>query len=199
MSSLPEFAAPGAPPRHDGRPVVVLASGRQRVAARLLDFVIAAMVLMAPQLVLMGAVLRVDTYRMPDGLMITVVTATIVAMIWFWILLRIVRLVLWGCTVGQRIAGIRVVRMDDLRFPGWKQAFGRWAPVWGTWNDSGLGPWSDWFAYLRDKETRRCLHDRAANTVVVRAQRDEPAHRFALALTVPLGMAGLALGFLLIT
>ncbi|GAA4231673.1 hypothetical protein GCM10022254_29490 [Actinomadura meridiana] len=197
------FVHPGAapePPPGDGRPVVILASGRQRVAARLLDWVTVWLAMTAPYLLVMAMVLNVDSARMPDALLSTMIVTCMIAMVWAWALLRIVRLVLWGCTVGQRIAGIRVVGYDGLRFPGWKQAFNRWSPTWGGRNrSSGLGPWSDVHAYWKDQRTRCCLHDKAAGTVVVQAPVREPARRIVLAATLPLAALAVVLAFKLIT
>jgi uncharacterized RDD family membrane protein YckC len=202
VSSLPVFVRPGdapEPPPDDGRPVVVLASGRQRVAARLLDWVTVWLAMTAPYFLMLVLISSVDTTEVPDALMTALVATSMIAMVWAWMLLRIVRLVLWGCTVGQRIAGVRVVGYDGLKFPGWKQAFSRWAPTWGgRSSSSAMGPWSDVFAYWKDERTRCCLHDRAAGTVVVRAPQREPARRVALAAVIPLGMLAVVLAFVLI-
>lgn len=196
MSSEPLFVQPGAPPRTDGRPVPALASTEQRVAARLIDFVVVTFTLMALQLLLLGWTITGDV---TSEVMTAMAFAAVLAILWIWAFLRVFRLVMWGCTVGQRIAGIRVVRLDDLRYPSWKQAFSRWSPTWGGTTTSGNGPWSDLLAYRRDELTRRCLHDMRAGTVVIRAENAEPVHRAALAASIPILMAVLLLVFVLIT
>ncbi|MEU8803073.1 RDD family protein [Spirillospora sp. NPDC048819] len=202
MSSRPIFVEPGAPaptPGDGGGPVVVLASGRQRAAARLIDVAAVTLAMMAPQFLLIGGVIGVDGIGVSSDLMMVMAVAAMLAMIWLWMFLRVVRLVLWGCTVGQRIAGVRVIRLDDLRFPGWKEAFRRWQPTWGSHVSPGAGPWSDLLAYRGDERTRRCLHDRIAGTVVIRFAEAEPVRRAVLAATLPVAALATALGFLLIT
>ncbi|MFG2091409.1 MULTISPECIES: RDD family protein [unclassified Spirillospora] len=198
MSSPPIFVEPGAPSPGDGGPVIVLASGRQRAAARLIDVVAVAMAMMAPQSLLMGGIIGLDGHEIPAGLMMAMALAALLVMIWLCLFLRVFRLVLWGCTVGQRIAGLRVVRLADLRFPGWKESFRRWQPTWGSHVSPGTGPWSDLLAYRRDERTRRCLHDRAAGTVVIRFAGDEPVRRALLAATLPVMGLAIVPGFLLI-
>ncbi|TDC97272.1 RDD family protein [Actinomadura sp. 7K507] len=195
MRPQPIFVEPGAPPPADGSPFVVLASGRQRVAARLIDLVTLVLAVTAPQLLLTGAVVGADSLSSFD--LVGVATVTIMlTMVWLWMFLRIVRLVMWGCTVGQRIAGIRVVGLDHLRYPGWKQAFKRWMPTWGGRGTPAMTPWGDVAAYQKDRRTRGCLHDRAAGTVVIQAAKDEPVRRAALALMLPVAVLALVLGFL---
>ncbi|TDC39329.1 RDD family protein [Actinomadura sp. KC345] len=194
MSAQPNFVEPGAPPPADGGPFLVLASARQRVAARLIDLVTAVMALMTPQFVLMGLVIGVDGDRFSD-LVAPMTLVAMLTMVWIWMFLRVVRLVLWGCTVGQRIAGIRVVGLDDLRYPGWKRAFKRWMPTWGGRGTPAMSPWGDVASYRKDPRTRSCLHDLAAGTVVIQAGKDEPVHRAALALLLPAVALALVLGF----
>uniref|UniRef100_UPI003F497FA9 RDD family protein n=1 Tax=Spirillospora sp. CA-290852 TaxID=3240041 RepID=UPI003F497FA9 len=197
MSAQPTFVEPGTPPPADGGPFVVLASARQRVAARLIDLVAVLLAMTVPQVLLIGVVSGAGGGASSD--LVGVVTVTIMlTMVWLWMFLRVVRLVMWGCTVGQRIAGIRVVGLDHLRYPGWKQAFKRWMPTWGARNSPAMTPWGDVAGYRKDRRTRGCLHDRAANTVVIQAAKDEPVHRAALALTLPIAALALVLGFSLI-
>lgn len=196
MSSRPIFVEPGTPPPGAGGPVIVLASGRQRATARLIDVLTVMPAVMAPQTLLMAAIIGLDDRRISFGLMMAMALAALLVMIWLWLFLRVVRLVLWGCTVGQRIAGIRVIRLDDLRFPGWKEAFRRLQPTWGSHFSPGTGPWSDLLAYRGDERTRRCLHDRTAGTVVIRFAEDEPVRRAVLA-ACPVAALAIVLGFLL--
>lgn len=191
----PVFGRAGAPPGA-GPPAVMLATGRQRAAARLIDAVAMGLAAAVPQTVLMGVVLSVDV---SFEVMAAAALASMVAVLLLWVVLRVVRVVLWGCTVGQRIAGVRVIALDDLRSPGWAAAFRRFAPTWGSHVSPGVGPWSDVLAHRRDERTRQCLHDRAAGTVVVQAEEGEPVRRAVLAATLPVAAAATVAGFLLIT
>ncbi|MGP4022331.1 RDD family protein [Actinomadura sp. 3N407] len=199
MSSRPIFVEPGAPPHGDGGPVIVLASRRQRAAARLIDALTVTLAFIAPQTLLMAGIIGLDDQEISFELMMAMSLAALLAMTWLWLFLRVVRLVLWGCTVGQRIAGIRVIRLDDLRFPGWKEAFRRLWPTWGSHVSPGTGPWSDLLAYHGDERTRRCLHDRTAGTVVIRSAEDEPVRRAVLAAPLPVMALAIVVGVLLIT
>lgn len=197
MTPRPIFVPPGVPPPADGRPFVVLASGRQRVAARLLDLVAALLAMTAPQLLLIGVLMGVagTSYE----LMVTMALTALLVMVLAWLFLRVVRLVLWGCTVGQRIAGIRVIGVDHARNPGWKQAFNRWMPTWGGRLSPANTPWGDVAFYRLDRQPPGCLHDRAAGTVVIQAGKAEPVRRAALAMSLAISALALVLAFLLIT
>ncbi|TDD74240.1 RDD family protein [Actinomadura darangshiensis] len=83
-------------------------------------------------------------------------------------LLRVGGIVWWGCTIGQRVAGIRVVQEEDgTRAPGWRRSFRRYVLPRST---SSFALISDPWQHRDDKRLGQCLHDRRANTVVVRAQ-----------------------------
>jgi hypothetical protein len=88
--------------------------------------------------------------------------------------LRVALVVLWGCTVGQRIAGIRVLHVDGIQRPTWGQAIDRWKMTWGSASSPGVGPWDDVIAFARDDTARRCFHDDRALTVVVLAEPPAP-------------------------
>lgn len=202
MTTEPIFVPPGARPQgqpreNGGRPVLVQASARQRAAARVIDAAAALLALMGANLLLVSAVLgRAVSFEV---MALSTLAAMLAAMA-LYLFLRVARLVLWGCTVGQRIAGVRVVRLDDhLRFPGWRHAYRRLLPTWGSHFSPGTGPWSDLLAFRRDERTRRCLHDRTAGTVVIRAAEAEPVRRALLAATLPAAALAIVLGILLVT
>lgn len=73
-----------------------------------------------------------------------------------------------GCTVGQRVAGIRVVREEDgIRPPGWRRSGRRYALPRSA---QTFGLISDSWEQRNDKRLGQCMHDRRAKTVVVQAQ-----------------------------
>lgn len=167
--TTPLYVPAGTPPERvpgdDGRVVRVLASTRQRVAARVLD-------LLAAFFVVLAAVSPVYAVALlSDGSSTSCLWATApVAVLGMAgpLLLRVGGIVRWGCTLGQRVAGIRVVREEDgTRPPNWRRSFRRYAL---PRNSASLPLISDPWVCRKDERLRQCLHDRRAGTVVVRAE-----------------------------
>jgi uncharacterized RDD family membrane protein YckC len=80
-----------------------------------------------------------------------------------WLAIHHVGLVCEGGTLGHRLAGLRVTRVDGGR-PSVKQALGRLIVRWSLSVPSlGLG-----FLWMLDEPQRRTWHDLLAGTVVVR-------------------------------
>lgn len=138
------------------------ASTRRRVAARICDtalgLAVCSLGLSLPQ------VMFVALGGEPGGVLVALTMVVFAALFGGWFFLRVVRLVWWGCTVGQRIAGIRVVQHEDGRPPAWGRAFRRWTLPRGK---SDLALVTDLLAHRDDKALGQCLHDRRARTVVV--------------------------------
>lgn len=81
---------------------------------------------------------------------------------------------LWGRSVGKILLGLWVVRSDGSGRVGLGRAFVRallYSPGMNLVN--WILPWSitNVLWPLRDKRTRKCLHDKAAGTVVVQVRR----------------------------
>ncbi len=89
----------------------------------------------------------------------------------------------WGRTIGQRVAGMRIARLDDGQPPGWGPAVVRWAVVGvpaAVTSVLGLGDaaaqLATWWgvialaALLVDLQRHQGLHDRAAKVVVVEVE-----------------------------
>jgi len=77
---------------------------------------------------------------------------------------------LYGQTLGKRMMGIRVVRMDGSRVAFSRFIFLRWLPTFLM----RLIPIVGWFVPLLDpllifRDSRRCMHDEIADTRVVTA------------------------------
>ncbi|NDU74594.1 hypothetical protein GWI34_18435 [Actinomadura sp. DSM 109109] len=164
--TTPLYVPAGTPPERvpgdDGRVVRVLASARQRVAARVIDLLTAFLVVSA-------AVSPVYAVALMSSTSFLWVTAPLVVLAMAGpLLLRVGGIVRWGCTLGQRVAGIRVVREEDgTRPPDWRRSFRRYVL---PRNYASLPLISDPWVYRKDERLRQCLHDRRAGTVVVRAQ-----------------------------
>ncbi|MES9536414.1 RDD family protein [Actinomadura sp. NPDC000600] len=143
-----------------------MASTRQRVAARAIDLLVAFLMVLAAVSPVYAVVLLSDgsssaaTAWAAAPLVITGMAGPP--------LLRVGGIVRWGCTLGQRVAGIRVVREEDgTRAPGWRRSFRRYVLPRSA---SPVPLISDPWVYRKDDRLRQCLHDRRAGTVVVRAQ-----------------------------
>lgn len=164
---------PGTDPAdaaRDGRPVRVLAGARRRVVARLIDHT-SVLVAWAAAV----ALVLVMPDEVPDALAVVLAVAFPLTAIGGAFFLRVALVVLWGCTVGQRIAGIRVLHVDGIQRPTWGQAIDRWKMTWGSQSSPGVGPWDDVIAFAKDDTARRCFHDERALTVVVLAEPPAPA------------------------
>lgn len=190
----PLFVLAGTPrsraPARDGRPARILASTGRRIVARSIDLVVTPLTMGIPALLLMTVLFKVaDTGSGLTGIAIGIAVAGgLVSTVGGWFLARVVRFARYGCTVGQRIAGIRVVRLEDgVRNPGCGQAFRRWMVPWGGGIGPGpLTPLGDIWAYRRDTRTRQCLHDERSETVVVLAPGPDLLHLVMLGSSVVL-------------
>jgi uncharacterized RDD family membrane protein YckC len=78
-----------------------------------------------------------------------------------------------GQTLGKRIMGIKVVRLENTERLGFGRAFRRWfrlgfwTPFWTCWGFGLLMQIVDSVSPLFDQKLRQALHDRTARTVVV--------------------------------
>ncbi len=76
-----------------------------------------------------------------------------------------------GQTIGKWLLGIQIVRVDGSRIDFGRLVGLRYAPFWVLSMIPGLGPVTsiadDLFIF---SENRRCLHDRLADTIVIRAR-----------------------------
>jgi hypothetical protein len=167
----PIFVPPGTPPHEmpvdDVRPVLRVATVSRRLLGRLLDI---GAVLASFSLIFGAAVLLplMVTDRVPEALLIVLLVTMFSAVLVSFVILRIGLVAWWGCTAGQRIAGLRVVTYPDgTPARGWRPALRRWFIARGR---SSLGPLDDLMTMLRDPKLRRCDHDERAGTVVVLAQ-----------------------------
>jgi uncharacterized RDD family membrane protein YckC len=86
----------------------------------------------------------------------------------------------WGATLGQRIVGLRVVRLDTGGDPGWTRSLVRWAVVAvpGLVSlvvpvvDPFVGFWgfAVYLAIFVDGDLHRGLHDRFSGLLVIEAR-----------------------------
>ncbi|MFC5747330.1 RDD family protein [Actinomadura rugatobispora] len=173
-------------PQHDDRVVLVLASTRRRVVARLVDLLatcLTAMAVLSP-----AFAFALWTEDSSSALMAVSLATAMVLVFPAIIALRVGRYVWWGCTVGQRVAGLRVVCKDDgTSLPNWRQAFRRWIIPQQA---QGFPLVTDFWTHKMDKRLGQCVHDQKAGTVVVRALPDERTHRIVLGSA--LGVIGAA-------
>ncbi|XVQ07698.1 RDD family protein [Spirillospora sp. CA-255316] len=193
-SRSPLYVLEGTPeaeiPAEDDRPVRVIAGSGRRVKARIIDLLLTVYLvpggLLALFLTLMLLTGTAEDLEWVAGIFIAPVLVTL-------FLLRVARLAWSGCTVGQRVAGLRVVRLEDgVRRPSWRQSLKRWMIP----RSQAIIPLLDDIrAHEQDQRLGQCLHDRNAGTVVVlaRATARERAHRIVLGSTLAILMAAIPL------
>ncbi|MCW2962525.1 MAG: hypothetical protein JWM90_2912 [Thermoleophilia bacterium] len=80
-----------------------------------------------------------------------------------WYLIHHVGFVMEGGSLGMRLAGLRVVQLDGTRVSFGQALVRELVRVAGSLPSLGLG-----FLWMLDQPQRRCWHDLAAQTVVVR-------------------------------
>ncbi|MFA1543133.1 RDD family protein [Actinomadura monticuli] len=161
-----------------------MASTRQRVAARAVDFLVAVLVLLAAVSPVYAFVFLAEGFSSSQMLWVAV-PVTLLAMVGP-ALLRVGAIARWGCTLGQRVAGIRVVCVEDgTRPPGWRRSFRRYTLPRAS---SSVPLITDPWAHRKDERLGQCLHDRRAKTVVVRAEAPPaPVEAGGLAALKPSG------------
>jgi len=88
-----------------------------------------------------------------------------------------------GQTLGKRLMGIKVMRLDSAEPVGFGRAFRRWN-TYGLptllWSCCGLGlllQLMDGISPLFDRPLRRAFHDRSAKTIVVQLSQPEGSAR----------------------
>lgn len=173
------YTGPVAPPQVAPFP---LASWWSRVGARLIDSIIMALVLMPLAIALLWQPFRTLIDSLPaDGsppstAAVNDFSAAIVERVLPLSLLSVViqlvyevpQTVLYGRTLGKRVAGIRVRPLAEDRLPNWQEGLIRWAVMaLGGLICSGLFTLLDCLFPLWDKPWQQALHDKAAKTIVV--------------------------------
>lgn len=171
-SVQPIFVAPGTRPQETpvdalstGRPVLFVAPFGRRLVGRLLDI---CAVLTSFFLIFNAGLLPSRLiWDISDQMIVVLMVAMFAGITVSFVVLRIGLIAWWGCTAGQRIAGLRVVRHPEgTPARGWRLALKRWFVMRGR---SSLGPLDDLWSIVNDPQLRRCDHDRRAGTVVVLA------------------------------
>ena len=107
------------------------------------------------------------TEKAPVMILIGLLAVAAVAAVLAWNAVLVYR---YGQTIGKRAMGIRVVRTDGSRVAFGRFIFLRWLPLFVV----GLIPWVGYLSGLIDtllifRDTRQCLHDNMADTMVVTA------------------------------
>lgn len=179
----PAGGVPGAPPPGPYAPGTVPVHPGIRLLARVIDtslFVVLWFVLMLVATGVSVAVGGGDIEGQANTLF------TVLAVVNFFVLpllLEWAQVGLWGRSIGKVATGLRVVRTEDGGKVGAGRALVRallYSPG-HTYPVNLLVPWSvtNVLWQFRDRERRRCLHDRAARTVVVQGTpfwAPSPAH-----------------------
>lgn len=181
----PGYPAPGfgPPPRPAGlrhhtewdpaRPTVGLAEPGQRFAARFLDTLVAGVLWFLMMLattftaVIIGGGDIVGEAADLAFQIGAIFSFAVFPILWEWFQVSV-----WGRSVGKMLLGLWVVRAEGGgKLPAWRALLRAVCFAPGFTNlVNWLLPWSltNVLWSLRDKERRRCLHDRFARSVVVR-------------------------------
>jgi len=160
-----------------------LASWGSRFAARVIDWVLVAVVVVPVYIAVLWPAISDFMSRLPtdpsqpidpqvlvdfqqrvvgQALLLGLLTALL------QMAYEVPQLVAFGRTVGKRILGIRVRPLAEDRNPSWGEALGRTAVmVGGNLLASGLFTLLDGLWPLWDKPWQQALHDKAVKTVVV--------------------------------
>lgn len=142
---------------------------RRRVAARVVDVLIASPLLAAVLWILIAA---------ETGFTRTATAIVALTVLVWWGLYEVLMTWRYGATLGKRWLGIAVVRMADLAPPTFGQSLVRWASVAtgaGPPRSAGMGrrmfSMFDLFSASHDPDGRqRGWPDKRADTVVIRAR-----------------------------
>ncbi|ELB87706.1 RDD domain containing protein [Rhodococcus wratislaviensis IFP 2016] len=167
MYPPPHFAYP---PQTGPRPAEL----GMRIAARLLDFLFAGIIMVAVNLAIVGVGLVAG---LPDGLLSIALLANMIVLplTYEW-----VQLALWGATLGKRVLGLKVVRTDGTPL-SWPVAAGRAllnAPYVSSWLILMVLPLANFICMLADSPERRGLHSRATKTVVLDTRPRAPRYPY---------------------
>ena len=150
---------------------VQLASAGARLGARILDWVIMAIVYVILLVIGIGAAVGASSDSDEvSGLSIGALAATVLLIAVVGILYEVTLIALRGQTLGKMATSIKVVRADNGLVPGWGKSIGRWIipavlafiPLVG-WILSLLV----YLSLLWDK-VRQGWHDKAAGTLVIK-------------------------------
>lgn len=174
---------PGFVPRPHGLP---LAPYGHRLGARVIDIVVVAVLSAAAnawfvyQWILEVTPIVMQAIENPTGptpaatprsdyLELTILLITMAV----WLAYEVPALAQSGQTLGKRMVGIKVVRVESLEPLGGGRAFrrwgrlGMWTPLWGLWGVGFIGQLIASATLLTDQPLRRSWGDKAAGTVVV--------------------------------
>lgn len=180
----PPWGAYSAPPWPTQQQVATfpLASWGSRFAARLIDWLILAVVLLPVGVALLWGPFRdfINTLptdgRVPSQQVIRDFYAQIFGRVMALTVLSLVlqfvyevpQLVAYGRTPGKRLMGLRIRPLAEDRLLTWREATIRWGVVaLGSIVGGGLFTLLDDLFPLWDKPWQQTLHDKAAKTVVV--------------------------------
>lgn len=173
----PGGGVPGQSVQLPGLGMVSLASMGKRFLARVIDGLIigipAAILITVITLAMAPSAEEINSGSFDEGdslgLIATVlISAAVIGLA--SILYEVSMIATSGATVGKKVAGVKVLRMNDGQLPGWGTAFGRWAipylcnliPCVGS-----LIALLCWLSPFFDSVYRQGWHDKAAKTVVI--------------------------------
>ncbi|MFJ9420166.1 RDD family protein [Streptomyces sp. NPDC101227] len=164
QSAAPLYAPPQFVPPQTGQPQgpprQALAVPGLRLLARFVDSVIITVMAV-------GAVgLTTKFLHHNPGAEVPVVTAMLIWLVFVVVFFEPLTTAMGG-TLGKALCGLRVVRLETGQKIGFGIALGRWFAYLGMGMVPVLGQ-INILSCLWNEPFRQCLHDRAANTVVIK-------------------------------
>lgn len=139
-----------------------LAGMGSRLAARILDAIIAGVVSLVVLFLVFGGLLAANSGE------VGFLSAVLVIML-IWLLYEPVLIAVWGQTLGKKMVGVKVIRADNGEVPGYGKSISRWLVPSVVNLIPVIGSIISLVVYLSPvfSDTRQGWHDKAAATVVV--------------------------------
>ena len=143
-----------------------LAGMGSRLAARILDAVIAGVISLVVLIVVFGGLSAANSSE--TGFLVGFLSTLLVIML-VWLLYEPVLIAVYGQTLGKKIVGVKVIRADNGEIPGYGKSISRWLVPSVVNFIPVIGSIISLVVYLSPvfSDTRQGWHDKAAATVVV--------------------------------
>ncbi|HEX6873453.1 MAG TPA: RDD family protein, partial [Micromonosporaceae bacterium] len=205
-AGAPPGWTPGGPGLHRGGPRphgLVLAHAGSRFVARMVDTLIVAVmcvvanawfavqwwravepsVSVGMKRIMAGQPTRAEDLPVPPTSANVLLFLIFFVAVLLWFLYEVPGSASTGQTLGKRLLGIKVVRLDSEERLGFARALRRWGRLglptllWPCYGVGFLLQLLDCLFVVIDRPLRQALHDKAAATVVVQVGRPNPSDR----------------------
>jgi uncharacterized RDD family membrane protein YckC len=175
MNEFNPYQPPAAPVIDSEVSTLVLADRGTRLGAKILDgFILlgsvgVASAIMIPQLLRIRQAERAGLPHSPVAPFVAIAAVLMIGCLCLWVW-NVILLHRYGQTIGKRILKIKIVRVDGSRVSLWRIIGLRWLP---TTVLSAIPIIGYVFRFLDPllifRNSRQCLHDQIADTIVVKS------------------------------